>query len=307
MEKENVFFFQDKKNIGFYPFIITKINNIINCKLDKDYFDIDTAPGYGGIFFSTKSEIFKKKFYEEFKKYCLKENIIAEFLKSNPVYKNEIFFNNMELNNFNILINLKRTMNELWTNAFGYSVRRNVKLAENYGLTVTEYRPEEMNEKLFKDFITIYNSTMTRNKASKNYYYDFEFIKKLSNKLKKNILFFFTTLKKKNIACEMILIDKNYSYSFLGGSIKDELKYKPNDLLKFNLIKKLKELKIKKYCIGGGIKINDSLFKFKQNYARDSKPEKFFISKKIHNKTIFEKIRNTESLNDSRKFLFYRN
>ena len=100
------------------------------------------------------------------------------------------------------------------------------------------------------------------------------------------------------------------AYSFLGGTLSDFYKFRPNEILKHNLILFLKKNGLKKYCLGGGHKINDGIYKYKKKFSKDTDSYNFYIIKHIHDNIVYEKLCNEwQSLNkdiNSDYFLKYR-
>ena len=287
------YYFENDDQIAMYPFLKRSINSLNLINYSKDYYDIEGALGYNGIFSSSYKSNFTEKFSNNFDNYCKKNNVIAEFTRCNPIILNHrIKKRKPEIINKNIIIDLNRSKEDLWKNSYEYSVRKNINKAKKNNLKTEQYFGSMLPNKLLDEFKNIYFNTMQRNNANKESYFNDIFFEKLLQKLKNNCLFSFTSFKSKYISCELILIDKMYAYSFIGGTLSDFFEFRPNEILKHNLILFLKKNRFKKYCIGGGHKLDDGIYKYKKNFSKDCDSYDFYIIKQIHNNKIYKQLCN---------------
>src|SRR5690625_2414934 len=71
----------------------------ISLESDDQFYDITTPYNYGGPIIQEvvegKSRELVKGYEECFKKYCLKNNIVSEFIRFHPVFENEKFFDDV--------------------------------------------------------------------------------------------------------------------------------------------------------------------------------------------------------------------
>ncbi len=286
--KAQCFVFEDNGEIALYPFLINSVNKL-GYKLDKQYFDIQGAYGYNGPAVSSKNENFILSFSKEFKNFCTSQNVIAEFIRFNPVLQNQRFINYIDpiLINYNIILDLN--MQDIWMNAYEHSTRKNVKKALRNNLIVKYYTDSNISDSELMSFIKIYYKTMDRNSAAYGYYLSEEFFREIVYNLSGKALFFFTYKDNKIISCELVLISKKIGYSFLGGTLSEFYEFRPNDLLKHEIINLLKLKKYDYFCFGGGTKPNDGIFNYKKKFARNGVYD-FYIGKKIHNKEIYNEV-----------------
>ena len=82
-----VFLYKQNDNIWIYPFLLREIDYI---NLDNKYFDIETVYGYGGPMSSCTDEGFIIATNTAFNDWCRRENIVAEFIRFNPVLESSI-------------------------------------------------------------------------------------------------------------------------------------------------------------------------------------------------------------------------
>ena len=92
----------------------------------------------------------------------------------------------------------------------------------------------------------------------------------------------------KILAASLFILTDKEMYYFLSGADEDGYLYSANNLLLYQAVLFGKKLGKKRLILGGGRKINDSLFKFKSGFSPETKP--FFIGSKIYNKSIYDNL-----------------
>lgn len=286
--KAECFVFFNDKNIILYPYLKTNLTKKIFNREKKNYYDIEGAYGYNGIFNKENDNLFISKFEKKFSQFCVSKNIISEFTRFNPVLKNHIGFNLMNIKkiNSNVILNLNQEWDKIYKNEFDYSIRKNYKKAKKNNLTIEIYEKSKVTSKVLSLFKDIYYETLNRRDAGEFYYFDDIFFNDLYKKLKNFYTLFFVKYNNKYISSEIVLHTANKSYSFLGGTKKNYYYLSPNDYLKVEIIKYFKNQQFEYFCLGGGFKNNDGIFKFKKKYSKNIID--FFIGTKIHNKQKYE-------------------
>lgn len=285
------FVFEKDGDIALYPFLINSVNSL-GYDLDKEYYDIQGAYGYNGVVTSSYEPNFIKEFYNEFNSFCSQKSIIAEFSRFHPILNNESFVQSYmsiipEMDN--VILNLED--DNIYFNSYEYSTRKNIKKAEKNNLIVEQYIGKDIKKYMINEFETIYRDTMKRNNADKYYLFNSSFFENIFKKLPNSVMLSFTKYKNQYISSEITPFSNYIAYSFLGGTYSDYFHLRPNDLLKHNIIIKLKELGLKYFCLGGG---SEGIVKFKKSFSKNG-ISKFYIGKKIHNPDIYNKvIRNWE-------------
>lgn len=295
------FIFEKGEEIGVYPFLINSINEL-GYSLSDVYYDIQGVYGYNGVLTNSKSNFFLNEFFVLFDEYCMQENIVAEFLRINPLLDNPLTKRkkfDLTFDRDNIFVNLLN--DNIFENDYEYSTRKNIRKALRNGLSFKSVLGNEIGRDDLKTFCEIYYHTMERNKVNQYYYFDYKFFEGIANNLQANALFTFVLLKDKVITCEIVLLGSNTAYSFLGGTYHDYYQYRPNDFLKHSIISLLKEKGYHKYLLGGG---SEGVFKYKKSFSKNGIIP-FHIGKKIHNNDIYEQIvKQWEEKNDKKIPLF---
>lgn len=266
-----------------YLFIKRKINIPIK---NIEYFDIVSPYGYGGplvLEWRNKKKLLLQ-YYDFFSRYCLEHNIVSEFIRFHLFDNSEarkLFYGETIQQSTNIVRDFKLSLDEIWME-FDPKVRKNVKRALSKDLKIN-IDTEGTN---LSAFLEIYYKTMERNNADNYYYFPKEYFVELNEKLKGYYAYFNVLLENKIISTELVLFSDNYVYSFLGGTIVDYYEYRPNDFLKYEIIKWCKETEKTYFILGGGYHEDDGIYRYKKSFAPTGYAN-FYIGKKIHNQKIY--------------------
>lgn len=253
------------------------------------YYDVTTPYGYGGpvLISGEASEALISGYYASWANYCRDNRIVAEFVRFH-LYENEhlrLHYPGEVIHiSDNVVLSLAPTMDEIWRE-FECKVRKNVKKAQSNGLAVTT---DTTGENL-PAFLEIYYETMNRNKAKNFYYFEPSYFENINRSLKGRYIYFHVWQNEQIISTELVLYSQDYAYSFLGGTLEDFYPMRPNDLLKFEIIKWCKETGRKAFILGGGYHPDDGIFRYKKSFA----PKSFFpfyIGRNVFQDEIYSKL-----------------
>ena len=245
------------------------------------YFDLSSPYGYGG-FWGNISDY--KALNQEYHSYCVNNHYICEFVRFDlfgEFYK--YYDGKVESRTHNVIRSLEMPIDEIWMD-FKQKVRKNVKKANRNGLKVVL----DNTGKFLDDFLRIYYATMERSEAEAEYYFSRNFFEKL-NEMKNNIMYFHVEYEDKIISTELVIYGAENAYSYLGGTDKDYFEVRPNDFLKYEIIKWAKEKGLKNFVLGGGYGTDDGIFQYKASLAPHG-IEDFYIGKKIYNEELYKKL-----------------
>jgi len=285
------FLYEKEGNIAIYPFLKNSINDLNLVSLGKSYFDIQGPSGYNGVATNSNTPDFIQDFSQAFTEYCLKNNIIAEFVRFNPILGNHKISGYIKpvKTNKNIVVDLSLSEEDIWSLSFEHSVKKNVKKAQRNGLLVKCFQGSEIPDNWIDTFHSIYIDTMKRQFADTTYFFSIDYFRSFKNTMPDNTLFFFTVKDEKAVSCELVTFNKKVAYSFLGGTLSEYFLLRPNDILKYEAILQLKKKGLNFYCLGGGKEIDDGILKYKKGFSKNGEVD-FFVGKKIHNKIIYEQV-----------------
>lgn len=283
------FIYEEDDNFLFYPFVKRSINKL-GFNLEQEYYDIQGAYGYNGALVKNDADkLFLQRAREAFLAYVTKENIIAEFMRFNPLYKNHNYFFDMQVLHINKNIVVDLQQEDIWRNAYEHSTRKNVKKALRSGLTFKIFEAQEMSDEDIQTFSDVYTTTMQRNDADEEYFFGIDYFLNLRDTLQKNALFIFIYKEKKVISVELVLLSEHVAYSFLGGTLKEYFEFRPNDYLKHTLIETLQKRGLDSFMLGGGVAMDDGIFKYKKNFSKNGVYD-FYIGKAIHNQELYDTV-----------------
>lgn len=269
----------------------------------KKYYDIVTPYGYGGpiINHCTNKEKLLKTYEEKFKKYCIENDIVSEFIRFHPIVENALDFKeiyNVTYMRKTLITNLK-DYDDPVQSQFGKSCRKNIRQALNKGITykVTE-APE--NVETFKE---IYYSTMDRNNATEFYYFDDEYFENILKNFRKNVILVEAIFEGKTIAAGFYFIYNKTIHIHLSGTLTEYLYLSPAYILRYAVTVWGKEHGYNFVHHGGGRSNSeeDSLYLFKKNFAKLEDVD-FYIGKKIWNEEIYKKLCKIKNVDINEEF-----
>ena len=253
-------------------------------KIEKGtYYDLITPYGYGGFWGNVSNWDELNKAYRD---YCIDKNYICEFVRFELFSDYHIHFDGeVESRTHNVVRNLDSSIEDMWMN-FKHKVRKNVKKANSYNLECIV----EQGDAHIEDFLRIYYSTMDRSNAEEEYYFSKNFYETICE-MKDNIAFFYVLHEEKVISTELVIYGSENCYSYLGGTDREYFDLRPNDFLKFEIIKWAKEKGLKNFVLGGGYGADDGIFQYKLALAPDGQYD-FYIGRRIFNPESYEMLSN---------------
>lgn len=255
---------------------------------EDTYFDLSTPYGYGGFIFEgeyRKSDI--DELNKEYTKYCIKNNIVSEFVRLHPILENENYLDSMyqivKLGK-TVTINLE-SRTQIW-NDFSSKNRNVIRKAKKMGVEI--FCTNDRN--MLDTFIPMYNATMAKDNAASYYYFNQPFYDSIINDLRNNMLFFYAVLENQIISIAMIIYANKKLNYHLSASNPEFNRFSPSNLLLSQIALYGVENNFETFHLGGGVgSSEDSLFKFKKAFNKNSETN-FSIGKKIFDKEIYDKL-----------------
>lgn len=267
------------------------IKREIGEKVDGEtWYDLITPYGYGGpliVKYNGKEEYLIESFFEAFKKYCGKNNIVSEFIRFHPLAGNG--------KQFSKIYHSEHDRNTLGTNLaefddpvqseFSKECRKNIRQALRKGV---KYRIDVAPNRIDK-FLEIYNETMERNCASGFYYFPKEYFDSLVHKFRNHLLYAEATYNGTVISARLCLIAEGIIHIHLSGTLNEYLSLSPEYVLHYGLTVWGKENGYKLIHNGGGRtnSVQDTLYRFKKQFAKNTEFP-FYIGKKIWNEDVYK-------------------
>ena len=273
----------------------TIINQFIKRKIpqtidDKDYYDIATPYGYGGpmIVEAYDKNALLEEYEQSFHDYCRKNNIVSEFVRFHPIFKNYEDFKdiyNSEFNRFTLATNIKGYDDPV-ASEFSKHCKKTIRQILKSGVTFNMIeKPTKENLDIFVD---IYYQNMRRKEAEDYYFFDHQYFNDIYKNFKNNIIIAESVFNNEVIAAGLYFKTDSLIHAHLSGTKTDFLQMSPAYILKYGTAKWAKEHNIDYIHYGGGTDTSEqnNLYQFKSKFAKNTKFE-FWIGKKIWNKDIY--------------------
>lgn len=245
------------------------------------YFDLISPYGYGGFVGHISNYEMLNQSYQE---YCEQRGYISEFVRFElfgDYYK--YFPGEVEVRTHNVVRTLTMPMDSIWMD-FRQKVRKNVKRALSNNLEIII---DEQGEYL-DDFLKVYYGTMKRTHAESAFFFSKSFFETI-NEMQGNYVYFHVSDGEKVISTELVLCGAETCYSYLGGTDSDYFELRPNDLLKYEIIKWAKNKGFKHFVLGGGYGSDDGIFQYKTFLAPNGIVD-FHIGRRILDANVYQEL-----------------
>ncbi|WP_396601145.1 GNAT family N-acetyltransferase [Algibacter sp. R77976] len=290
----NYFFF--KKNNKALILLPVYLNKISSEALDSGevYYDAVSPYGYSGpLFNESVDERDIKTFWNQVDNWYKENNVITEFIRFNLEFNHKYYSGHLipSLNNVKGEI---KNFEDIWSN-FKQKVRNNYRKAELNNLRIVINSDKKSSEDIGV-FYDIYIKTMVRNDATKNYFYTKSYFENLINLNQEKTVLVVVYKGEIPISTELLICNNDFLYSFLGGTLSDYFKYRPNDFLKIEVIKWAISNGKSHYILGGGRQNDDGLYQYKKSFFPIDKDVIFYTGRKIINQKIYSKLINQETI-----------
>ncbi len=283
-----------ERTIALLPIYLNPINSTL-LNPNTAYFDAISPYGYSGPLFSKNIKHFEKVlFWKKIDQWYLQNNVVTEFIRFS-LNGNHSQYSGHLIPSLNNVKGALTNFDSLWEN-FKQKVRNNYRKAEKSDLQIKIYH-QNIPKEVIDDFYGIYISTMERNNAAENYFYEKSYFENLIIDHPETTVIATVYKDGAAISTELIIIDNNQLYSYLGGTLADYFNFRPNDFLKIEVIKWALENNITHYVLGGGRQNNDGLFQYKKAFFPKDDDAVFYTGRKVINHKVYKKLTKTYPFN----------
>lgn len=274
---------KDNQNCVFYPFLLRKIPEQLG---KPEAYDIETAYGYGGPFFSNFNTELVSCFFDNFCSWAREMNVVAEFVRFNPLCN----FNHLltdvyqiSLNRRTVVIPLEPDFSRLLQQCIP-ARRRNFQkaAAENLHFKTTTRLDE---------FKKLYQITMKRVKADSFYFFSDAYFRAIENLPEDQRLFALVCLPtEETVAAGIFLIDQDSIHYHLGASADNFQNLQAGPFMMLKTAEKAALSGKKLMHLGGGLSLSDDdrLFRYKKGFS--DKTLEFFIGRRIHQPELYNEL-----------------
>lgn len=269
------------EDMWIYPYLIIPIPG-------TTYFDISSPYGYAGPY-TTNTALFsiaEKLFIEQIRK---RMDIVTEFIRYHYVYNQdascrfEINCNNL-LNRQVVVLDFRGEHLPVWEKSFSGTNRNLVRKLRNNGF---QFAIRKFEKSDIPAFIKLYHETMQNAGAQDFYYFDEAYFESLQTGLQERLLLARIEKDDTCYAAALFFVSGVYLTYYLSARNTEFFKVPASNMLLSELSLWAEEKSFEYLNFGGGLSLDteDSLFKFKRNFAREIKP--FYIGKRVHNHTVY--------------------
>ncbi len=290
-----LYYYEENNKIWINCFIKKKID-IAGISKKKEFYDIETAYGYGGPMCNTNDTVFIKNANYEYSNWLKKENVIVELSRFHPLIRNENNFDEtVSISSIKSTCSLDLNLVDRNFKPFKSKIKNILKNTYKNKIQVKISN----NFQDYKCFKKIYKKFIIKKKANKEYLFNSLYFRKLF-KLISKYGFISTVIDQNNnkICSGIFFYGQKFLHYHLSASDNQKKINGIFNLMIFESALHGKNIGLSRLHFGGGVTndLNDKLLKFKKSMSTDT--HKFYIGERINNKKIYKKIiEKWESLN----------
>jgi Acetyltransferase (GNAT) domain len=227
--------------------------------------DATSAYGYAGPFVwgSGDRERVAGTFWAEFRDWARERRVVSEFVRLSLFPRAMLRYPGETWQAAKQIIRpLDLAASELWMD-FDHKVRKNVSHAQRCGVQI---EVDDRGARL-EDFLKIYVHTMDRRGALDAYRFPRAYFEQIGRRLPGQFVYFHAVRNGVPVSSELVLVSENSVYSFLGGTLEEAFQFRPNDLLKFEIMNWARERGKSHFVLGGGYRGEDGIYRYKRAFA----------------------------------------
>ena len=274
-----------------YPFMKSKVpfdSTIID---GKDYYDIQSPYGYSGPLVNNEGNNpqFLENAWKLFDNWCIQNDIVSEFCRFHPLLENNIFSKihlDIYFNRLTIAMDLISYEKNIWNESFYLNHRGMVRKAmrEEYKFCKEKFTTN------IKWFTEKYNETQKALNAETETYFSEQYFNTL-DKLNERIWLGVLKKNDKPITAVVVIEGNQFAYLHLMAYFNEGPSKGMVNYLYHEVALECEKNGKKLLQVGGGktSSTDDPLFLFKTRLSPIR--HNYFIGKKIHLKSIYEKLK----------------
>lgn len=285
---------QGKVSYRFIKKYAGTINNIV-------YYDIASYRGAQGPYIESINqgnvESLLDEFLVAFEKYCIQENIIAEFSKLDPwdeyaklvkVKLQAEYYGNYFCNDLSI---------DFFHKEYNRRSKRAIKKAVEVGVTVDF----DFEGKTINQFLDLYKNTEDKFQTSEYYIFSENDIKEYFTMFSGRCFFSNAYLNGEIITSVLSVLGEDILHYLYLGTNPKFLDCQANSLLTYETSCLGQRMGRKVFDMGGG-KLGGNIEQFKRNFISENGVIEYYAIKKIHNKEIYDYLVEHKERIENRKF-----
>jgi len=283
-----LFVVEDSEKLFFHPYMINEIKNIGSINLKSKISDIQSVFGYTGPIVNTDDEVFIHNSSALFEEFCKNRGVVAEFIRFNPLLKNQFLLNNSKsLKIIDLKPYVTIDLSPPYT-AISQNYSRNLRRIIRKVKTISGWHWVISKENsVTNDIINLLEKRLQEKKARSFKFYNSDYSDHLYNLILKNGCGFAAIDDHTNkIIVGAIFVYLNDSVYFLHSArdIEDSRSSLINSYIVDQGIQYFKQEGFSSFFFGGGVSnsSDDSLLKYKESFSEHI--DDFYIGKGIFDK-----------------------
>jgi len=283
-----MFTYRRRDSIWAYPFLLQPILHVGRRALDRTWFDITTAYGYGGPLTNDRSEDFLSEAYTSFDEWCENQGVVAEFVRFHPLLRNESWIDprvDLVMDRETVSIQLTRLGSD--DLPYGSTACNMLRRAARTGMTAQVMRISES----YDQFVEFYLRAMDRLHADSFYYFSDAYFRDLKNLIRERGYLLVAECECEWIAAAVFLKGDQWLHYHLSASNAETRVPGATNLLLHEAAQAGFKEGLSMLHLGGGRsgRSDDSLLKFKKSMGTATHP--FFVGRRIHNQEAYTVLR----------------
>ena len=280
-----VFEFKNESGHIYYQFIKKVVPDEINGSV---YYDIVSPYGLNGPIIlaadSAKKDLLLAEYDAMFQQYCMNNNIVAEYVKFNPWFKNHLDFEKIyttRYNNYTLYTDL--TVPDFFMEEFSSDTRNHIRKAVKRGVQIEfDFTGASINE-----FNRLYQITAKKNNISEYFLFDIDFLLKTFTVLKNNQFIINAIFEGKYVSSAIFLHYGDYIHYHLCANDPQYYRLNANSLILREACNWAQNNGKKQMHLGGAF--SNELFAFKKQFTKNGICD-YYVGTKIRNEVIYNEL-----------------
>ncbi|MDE2060235.1 MAG: GNAT family N-acetyltransferase [candidate division NC10 bacterium] len=270
-----------------YPFVLHPISRVGEEVLKSNWFDIESAYGYGGPLSTTDARDFIERANLAFASWCDLRGVVSEFMRLHPLLMGQKWLSGGEVTYDRETVSLDLNRLGVYESLLSSTTRNKLRRAERLGVRVAAYPASEG----FDRFRQLYLDTMKRIGADDYYHFSDAYFRGLGQLVKETGWLYVAALGHEWISAALFLKGQAWMHYHLSASSPDRRVPGATNLVLFTAAQVGRHEGLERLHLGGGRTADpdDSLLDFKKSMATDS--HRFYISKRIRNPEAYTQLR----------------
>lgn len=268
-----------------YPFLLRRIQAVGGEPVSGDLQDIESAYGFSGPISTTADAGFLDEAWREFAGWAAGERVVAEFVRFNPLLANERLApaeTLVERVREHVVIDLRPPEEQIWRDSYTKVNRNMIRKAERAGVECRVGPPEAAIER----FCELYQETMDRNQAGRDYYFTRAHFELLAAGAP--LLACTASLAGRVLAISLFLAAPPRLHYHLSGASPEGLRLGANNLILREAVREGRRRGFECLHLGGGRTgaQDDSLLRFKAGFSPERRPVS--IGRRVHRQDLYD-------------------